>query len=213
LDILTLCNGCYYTLHHTVEELEDPELRAEVNEILSETGHQYKGTSKIHHFVQVLTDQVGTETIRQHIKKPLTGLKVATHTGCHFSNRFGAETRILDDLVKLLGAESVDYSKKNLCCGWSMGTYGDRDAGFEWLGERLTNMHTVGADAIAVICPQCYNQFDMGQMMASRKVGLDFKLPVLFYLQLLGLAMGYSLEEMQYGSHRVKPGELAEKIP
>jgi heterodisulfide reductase subunit B len=212
LDILTLCNGCYYTLHHTIEELEDLELRAEINEILAETGHQYGGTSKIHHFVQVLTDEIGVEKIKQYIKKPLTGLKVATHTGCHFSNRFGKDTRILDDLVELLGAESVDYPTKNLCCGWSIGTYGVKEEGDKWLGERLVNMHEADADLITVICPQCYNQYDMGQMMTARKVGLDFKLPVLFYLQLLGLAMGYSLEEMQYSSHRVKPPELAEKI-
>ncbi len=212
LDILTLCNGCYYTLSHTVEELKDRELRADINKILAETGHQYRGTSEVYHFVQILTDEVGTEEIKKHIKKSLKGLKIATHTGCHFSNRFGADTKILDDLVTLLGAETVDYPDKNLCCGWSIGTYGDQDEGYKWLAERLTNIHTAGADAIAVICPQCYNQFDTGQMMAARKTGLDFKLPVLFYLELLGLALGYSLEEMQYGSHRVKPSELAELV-
>jgi len=212
LDIVTLCNGCYYTLGHTIEELEDMQLRARVNEVLAEMGHRYTGKSKVRHFVEVLIEDVGASKIKQLVKQPLNGLKVATHTGCHFSNRFGSAAAVLDELVELLGASTVEYDTKNLCCGWSIGTYGDKEEGYDWLRNRLQNMRKADADCIAVICPQCYNQFDTGQMMAARKTGLDFKIPVLFYLQLLGLAMGYSLEDMQYGSHRVTDQRLVEKI-
>jgi len=59
LDILTLCNGCYYTLKHTVDELEDPTLRGKVNEALAKTGHQYARKAKVRHFIQVLAEELG----------------------------------------------------------------------------------------------------------------------------------------------------------
>jgi heterodisulfide reductase subunit B len=212
LDIVTLCNGCYYTLKHTVDELKDAELRSRVNEALSETGHQYMGRAKVKHFVQVLDEDIGVKRISQAVKVPLEGLRVAAHNGCHFSNRYGLETHLLDDMITATGATSVEYELKNLCCGWMIGAYGQQEEGYNWLKDRLESMKKAQADCITVICPQCYNQYDTGQMIAARKVSIPFKVPVLFYLQLLGLAMGYSLEEMQYGSHRVKDAGFEEKI-
>ena len=212
LDILTLCNGCYYTLKHTVDELEDPTLRGKVNEALAETGHQYTGKVRVRHFIQVLAEEVGVKRIGEAVKRPLEGLRVAAHTGCHFSNRYGLDAKLLDQMVQALGATSVDYDLKNLCCGWMIGGYGQQEEGYAWLKNRLESVRKAGADCITVICPQCYQQYDTGQMMAARKLGITFKVPALFYLQLLGLAMGYSLEEMQYGSHRVRDLGFEEKI-
>jgi len=89
---------------------------------------------------------------------------------------------------------------------------GQQEEGCAWLRNRLESMRKAGADCVTVICPQCYQQYDTGQMMAARKLGIPFKVPALFYLQLLGLAMGYSLEEMQYGSHRVRDSGFEEKV-
>jgi len=212
LDLMTLCNGCYYTLKHASDELKDSELRRRVNEVLAETGHKYKGRSKVKHFIQVLNDDIGVNSIKAEVKHPLKGLKVATHRGCHFSSRYGLEASLLDDMVSTLGATSVEYDLKNLCCGWTLGGYGQPEEGYTWLKDRLDSMKKAGADCIAVICPQCLNQFDTGQLTAARKVDIPFKVPTLFYLQLLGLAMGYSLEEMQYGQHRVRDPGFQEKV-
>ncbi len=212
LDIVTLCNGCYYTLKHAYDELKDGEMRRRVNEVLAETGHEYRGTSEVKHFIQVLSGDVGVDRIKAEVKHPLNGLKVATHRGCHFSRRYGLEENLLDEMVSALGATSVEYEHKNLCCGWTLGGYGQPEEGYKWLKDRLESMRRAGADCIAVICPQCMNQFDTGQLTAARKVDIPFKVPVLFYLQLLGLTMGYSLEEMQYGQHRVKDPGFEEKV-
>ena len=211
-DILTVCNGCYFTLKHASEELRDTEMKDRVNEALAETGHQYRGTAKVRHFVEVLRDDVGIDVIRSAVKHPLSGLNVAAHTGCHFSNRMGEDAELLDRLIEALGAKSIDYEGKNLCCGWTLGTYGQPEAGYAWLKRRLDAMKASGADCIAVICPQCLQQFDMGQLIASRKVDIPYRLPSLFYLQLLGLALGYSLNDMQYGANKVKNGNLETKF-
>lgn len=212
LDILTVCNGCFYTFKHTLEELENPETRGRVNEALAETGHEFRGRARVRHFVQVLDEDVGLGRLGQAVVAPLTGLKVAAHTGCHYSNRFGSDAETLDRLVSTLGAESLDYRLKNLCCGWMIGGYGQPEEGYAWIRDRVGSMRGAGADCVSVICPQCFHQFDTGQLTASRKVDITSKIPVLFYLQLMGLAMGFSLEDMQYGSHRIRDPGLEEKI-
>jgi len=212
MDLVTVCNGCFYTLEHTKEELENREMRDEVNQVLSETDHEYKGKARIKHFIQLLHEDKGLNRIKEAVKIPLTGLKVATHTGCHYSNRFGEESKLLDKMVNLLGCTSVEYEMKNLCCGWMKAGYGEAEEGYEWIKQRLVNMKRAEADCIAVICPQCYQQYDTGQLLASRKTDIPFKIPVLFYLQLLGLAMGYSIDEMQLSSHRIKDKGFEAKI-
>ncbi len=212
LDILTLCNGCYYTVTHALEELKHKEMRDRVNDVLSVTGYEFKGAAKAKHFVEVLDGDVGERKLGQAVKSPLSALAVASHTGCHYANWFGVGSSVLDRLVSVLGARVVEYDLKNLCCGWSLMSYGSADAANSWLRDRLDSMKVAGADCSTVICPQCFYQFDMGQSIVSRKVGMQFKIPVLFYLQLLGLAMGYSLEEMQYPSHRVRDSAFETKL-
>jgi heterodisulfide reductase subunit B len=219
-DIITLCNGCTYTLKQVNIQLkQDPELRDKINEMLSETDHQFKGSINVKHFAKVLTEEVGLEKIREIVVKPLKGLKVASHTGCHilsppeimeFDDPLNPVR--LDKMIEALGAEPLDYSYKTQCCGWTLSNFGDRTSAHRLLGDKLKGMHDAKADSINVICPQCLAQLDTGQMMVGRALKLNFKLPALFYLQFLGLAMGYSLDEVGYGNHRVKDPCFEAKI-
>ena len=212
LDVLTLCNGCAYTLRHAVHNLaESPELRERVNDILSEVGHTYRGASQVKHFLPWLARDVGFEAIRRTVHRPLTGLRVATHTGCHllspqYLHGFDDSEYpvVFDQLVAALGATPVDYQTKPACCGIGFAVTGQADSSDKALSVKLTDVHDVGADCVVVGCPFCYQQFDMGQLAAARKFDLDFKIPVLNYLQLLGLALGFSPEEMQLRAHKVK---------
>lgn len=224
LDVLTLCNGCAYTLRHAVHDLdESPELHARVNDILHDIGHTYRGTSAVKHFLPWLAQDVGVEAISRAVKRPLTGLKVATHTGCHLLSPYALhgfddseDPVVFDALVEALGATAVDYETKPACCGIGFAVTGQADPSSKALSAKLIDVHAAGADCIAVGCPFCYQQFDMGQLVAARKLGLDFKVPVLNYLQLLGLALGFSADEMQLRAHKVKArgtslGEWLEK--
>ena len=212
LGVLTLCNGCAYTLRHTIHDLsQSPELRDRVNEVLIETGHTYRGTAQAKHFLPWLAQDVGLEAIRRAVQRPLAGLRVATHTGCHLlspQHLHGFDDPedpiIFDELVEALGATPVDYEAKPACCGIGFAVTGQPDPSSRALSTKLIDVHDAGADCIAVGCPFCYQQFDMGQLTAARKLGLDFRVPVLNYLQLLGLALGFSAEEMQLRAHKVK---------
>lgn len=219
-DVITLCNGCTYTLKQANETLKsDLELRNKVNKLLSETGHQYRGTVKVRHFAEVLVDTVGLDKVNKKAETPLEGLKVASHTGCHLLSP--PEVMGFDDpqvpvkldlMMEAIGATALDYSHKTQCCGWTLSNYGDRNASYTLLGDKLMAMRSAGADSVNVICPQCLAQFDTGQMMAGRALKLSFKLPALFYLQYLALAMGYSLDEVGYKRHRVKDPGFEEKL-
>jgi len=220
LDILTLCNGCTYTLRRANETLKsDAALRERVNEVLRETGHEFRGSVDVRHFAQVLGGRMGLEGVRSAVKKPLTGLRVACHTGCHILSPPGVmdfddpiDPVALDHLVSALGAEPVDWDKKTGCCGWTLTNYGDRESANGLLGAKLGAMHAAGADCSSVICPQCFYQFDTGQMLAARDLKLEYRVPTVYYLQLLALAMGHSLEEAGMRLSRVKDPALEEKL-
>ncbi len=219
-DIITLCNGCTYTLKQVNVQLkQDKELRDKVNEVLAETDHQFKGSIKVRHFAKVLSEDIGLDKIRGKVEKPLNGLKVASHTGCHILSPpevMGFDDPLnpvrLDGMIDALGAEPLDYSYQTQCCGWTLSNFGDRASANRLLGDKLRGMNDAGADCINIICPQCLAQLDTGQMMAGRALKLDFKLPAMFYIQYLALAMGYSLAEIGYRSHRVKDPSFEAKI-
>jgi heterodisulfide reductase subunit B len=220
LDIITLCNGCTYTLRHVNHALKaDEEAREKVNEVLSETDHQFKGTVDVRHYASVLVDDLGLHRVAKKIEKSLEGITVAGHTGCHivsppevmeFDDPF--DPRVLDGMISVLGSEPADFDLKTLCCGWTLTNYGDRSGADKLLGSKLEAMQRAGSDCISVICPQCFYQFDMGQLLASRRLELEFSIPVLFYLQLLGFSMGYSQEDIGFKRHRVKSSRFEEKL-
>jgi heterodisulfide reductase subunit B len=220
LNILTLCNGCTNTLATANHMLKmESELSDKVNRILVNTGHQFKGEVEIKHFLRAIVGDIGIGRLGNYVKTPLSGLNVATHTGCHLTSPEDVlnfddpiDPKVLDSLVAALGAEPVDYDLKSLCCGVGFSLSGRTDSSSRLLKDKLENMKEYKADCIVTGCPFCYQQFDLGQLAASRKYKFDFKLPVLYYLQILGLAMGYTLDEMQYGAHRIEDESFERKL-
>ncbi|MFQ6074795.1 MAG: CoB--CoM heterodisulfide reductase iron-sulfur subunit B family protein [Candidatus Bathyarchaeia archaeon] len=219
LDLVTFCNGCLYTLRHACHMLREGKLRGRVNEVLSETGHRFGGSAKVKHFLEVILEDVGIDRLRRMVRSPLFGLTVATHPGCHilsppevmdFDDPY--DPVVLDDLVRALGAQPADYDMKADCCGWTLANFGQPDASLTLLAEKVRNMREAGADCMVAGCPQCFYQFDMGQLLAARKLGLEHRVPVFFYHQLLGLAMEYGLDGVQYPFHRIKDAEFESKV-
>ena len=209
LPIVTICNGCYGSLFDAAHELkEDPELLAEVNKVLAEIGMEYKGTTVVRHFAEVLYNEIGVDAIKAKITNPLE-YKVAAFYGCHFLKPSAIKElddpenpHILDDLVEATGAKSMPRQNKMLCCGAGGGlkaAFGDVSKKFTQ--TNLENMKASGAEFIIDVCPFCHLQFDGVQKE------LGFNIPVLHLSQLLGLAMGMSSEELALSAH-VTPVDL-----
>jgi heterodisulfide reductase subunit B len=219
LDIVTLCTGCFESLAMTNTALKkDEELREKVNKILSNVGKEFKGTIEVKHFLQVLTEDVGLERIKESTIKPLGNVKVAPFYGCHALRpsellEFDDPERphLLEDLLGAIGAESVQYRNKLKCCGGLLRGYDD-DLALSLAREKLMNTTKAGADCIGTLCPFCFVALDIGQIQVKSKYGEVYDMPVLHYSELLALALGVAPEELALRSHKVKTDKVLEKI-
>jgi len=213
LDVATLCNGCLATLSHANSALRnDYKLRNLVNRVLKDAGRKYSGDVEVKHLYHLLSGDVGPKKIREAVVKPLTGLKVAVHYGCHlldpsFSTALDEtnEPKGFEKLVEAIGAENVDHEKKYVCCG---GPIRDIDEGVSRsvLVEKLEAIKRAGADCISVFCPLCYTQYDVGQSLEQKKTGKEYNIPVLYYAELLALALGYPQEKIGMAEHTISKG-------
>ncbi len=219
LNILTPCNGCFEALKGTGVCLqEDAELREKVNTILSKTGHEFKGTIQVKHLIQFLFEDIGLGTIAESVVHPLIDLMVATHIGCHIlrpSNLLNVDDAqrptILHQLVRALGAKTVQYPDEMDCCGYGTRP-ADKDMALKMTGNKLENMKLAGAEALVVICPACTLQFDLMQRLALRDAEDKTPLPVFYYPELLNLALGTSPDKMGFNLHRVKVDPVLNKL-
>ncbi|MHA1782376.1 MAG: CoB--CoM heterodisulfide reductase iron-sulfur subunit B family protein [Promethearchaeota archaeon] len=208
-DIISLCNGCANTLRGVQHQLKHDSLKREkVNEQLAKIGKEYKGKIEVRHFVDVLKENL--DKIKSSISKPLSGLKVACHPGCHYMRP--AEWMESDDpmrpknlkvIVKATGATVVDYEEEVLCCGSAV-TNAYEEHGLANLKIKMDSIKKSGADIICVNCPACFQQFDTKQRDLAKKYGEEYNIPVLYVTELLALAMGVSADEIGLKFHRTR---------
>lgn len=217
--IVSLCNGCSETLIGVKHALDhDLDSLNQVNKRLKEKGYKYQGTAEVKHFIQSLIEDVGLDKIKSKVKRPLNGLKVATHTGCHYNRPSEViqwddpfEPVHLDALVDAIGAESVDYDEKMLCCGSGVARTNEKVA-IEVAYRKFKSLTEAGADCIILNCPSCFQQFENTQRLVSKAKDEKFKIPILYITELMALAFGYSPDELGFKYHRVKPKKLLKSI-
>jgi len=219
LNIVTLCTGCATTLRKTNKLLKtDKKMREEVNNRLRQVGLEFKGTIEVKHMVQALKEDVGYEKIKGAVQKPLTHIKVAEHAGCHLLRPVKImgwddpeEPQTLKDLIRLTGAECLDYLDEAECCGYTVVAI-DEKVALELSREKLKHIKAAGAQALITVCPSCHLMFDVNQARIERAFNESYKIPVLHYTQLLGLAMGFNPEELAINELRADASLLFKQI-
>lgn len=219
LNILTPCHGCFEALKGAAVCLhKDKQLLAQVNAILSTTGHEYKGTVQVKHFIQLLFEDIGLGTIADAVVHPLTNLVAAIHVGCHIlrpSNILNVDDAqrptILHQMVRALGAKTVQFQDEMDCCGYGTRP-ADKDLSLQIAAVKLENIKRAGAEALIVICPACTLQFDLMQRLALRNIEDKSPLPVFYYPELLNLALGTPPEKLGFQDHRVNVDAVLTKL-
>jgi len=209
LKIVTLCNDCYESLLMTNTILkENKETRDKVNEILADVNLEFKGKTDVKIFTDVLYEDVGLEKVKNAIKRPLNGLRVAVQPGCHLTKpkrlHFGQQmgALALDELVEATGATSIPYERKEACCGGPLRGINDEVA-LSVAKQKLDSMKAAGVDSIVTVCPFCYLELDMGQIEIRRHLKEEYDLPVVSFAELLRIAMGMNLEDWEMRTHRI----------
>jgi len=216
-DICALCSSCTGTLAEANRMLQSDEgLRDRVNQKLEATiGRRYSGSIHVRHFARVLYEEVGLDRIRQAVTVDLSGLRLAAHYGCHYLKPTEAHDEFdapenphsLDALIAAPGAQSVLYAGRAQCCGGGiLGADGVTALALPRL--KLERAVKAGADALVVVCPFCDIMYEFQQRRIEKMYQARYGLPVLFYPQLLGLAMGMSGEEVGLSLNRVKSKKL-----
>ena len=205
-NLLVPCNRCHFTISEAQDTIKRSLKTAKkIFDLLKEEGLEYNPNIKIWHTIDFLHDFVGLEKVKKAVKKPLKGLKIASHVGCQII-RYSDLGRVddaenprkFDELIAALGAESVDYAEKLDCCGAALNR-SHPDSALSLAGSKLKAVQGLNVGGMAVSCPDCQLMFDARQKDAGTTVGAKLNVPVVYYTQLLGLALG--IDEKKLGLH------------
>jgi heterodisulfide reductase subunit B len=210
--VAVACAACYGRLkaanHHIAH---DPSVRARVAGVV---GRDYDGRTPVMHLLEILSRDVGRARIAAAIRRPLRGLRVACYYGCllvrppevtQFDDP--ENPTLMDQLVEAAGATPLDWPHKTECCGASF-SITDAEVVLELSNRVLSMAKAAGADCIVAACPLCQLNLDLRQRDVERRFGRRYDLPVFYFTQLLGLAMGCSAGELSLSSLVVPPGAL-----
>ena len=219
--LCTLCSACGGSLAEANHEIQgDERLRKRVNEDLFRwLGIRYEGAVQVIHFTRILHQEIGVKRIEEQVQIDLSSLQVAPHYGCHYTKPStilnGVEDpenpKSLDELISVTGAQSVPYEDKLSCCGGGVLAFNEQVA-LGMAQKKLEHIQAQRADAIILICPFCNVMYESNQKKIEKVFQKEYKLPVLFYPQLLGLALGLEPDELGLKMNRIRPTELLKKI-
>jgi len=214
--VTTACTTCYNVLKRTNHFIRThPDERDRINTFIEA---DYTGEVEVVDIVHLLRDQVGFDAVRDKVLKPLAGLQVAAYYGCMVL-RPPAEVayddpdhpRSLDDLMAALGATAVDYPHKNECCGAYLAVKAP-EVTRSMVYTILSSAQRAGAEAMVTNCPLCQFNLDMQQREMTNSYAGYRPIPVFYFSQLMGLALGVEIDDYGWDRHYIDPRPLVEKL-
>ncbi len=216
-DVVAPCSACYTVLRKTHEYMSEyPELREKVNLALNAGGLKYDCSLRVRHLLQVLVEDVGYEKLREATVRPLSGLKLACYYGCQIVRPKGAfddpeHPQTLDKLVEAIGATPTHFPYKAKCCGGTL-MWTKSDAGLELTKNILTSAVQFGADAVVTTCPLCQTNLEVYQGKIRRKFNADVDIPIVYFTQLIGLALGIDPKTLELDKLAVSTDRLTARF-
>jgi heterodisulfide reductase subunit B len=221
LDICTLCSACTGTLVEANRRLQaDDPLRSSINErLVAATGRRYTGTVTVRHYARILYEDVGLARLQAEIRTDMAAFGFAAHYGCHYLKPADIydgfddpeNPHTLGDLIEATGARLVPYEEEDGCCGGGILAV-DQDTALAIAKSKLDHIQVTDADGMVLICPFCDIMYEINQRSIERQFDVAYRLPVLYYPQLLGLALGFTPEELGFRLNRVKATKIVQKL-
>ncbi len=220
LPIMTICSTCQGVMSQANHRLTtQPHYLQEINGLLQDEGLTYRGTTTIKHFLWILLEDVGEEALRQHITRPLSGLRAAPFYGCYIQRPTDAlefdrnpdRGKSLERIIEILGAEVVDFPGKTRCCGFPILTINKKNS-LTMVATHTRDAQSHGADIMVTPCPLCHLNLDGMQSNAASQEQASIDLPILHLPQLLGLAMGLDTKSLGLQRNLISPESALAKI-
>jgi heterodisulfide reductase subunit B len=219
-ELLAPCSACYLNLAKADHYMhEQPALGARVNQALAAGGLAYEpGSLNIRHLLDVMINDIGLEAIEKLVLQPLSGLRLVPYLGCmvprpDYGERFSDHDfpTELDGLLRVLGADVVDYPLKTECCGGHMPQIGP-EMGFEMIRRLIATAEAAEADAMVTLCPMCQLNLDAYQGEMNQHFRTSYHMPILFFTQVMGLAFGIEPKELGFGLELVSARNVLESV-
>ena len=211
--MMNICSTCQGAQTECQERLDaSATYRTLINATLSSEGLRYEPGITNKNFLWLLVEEIGLDTLRRKVTRPLTNLRVGPFYGCYIvrpAERLGIDHehprhRYLEQVIDTLGGTVIDYAGSHKCCGFPIITM-NKTASLKQAGRHLGDAVDAEADCVVTPCPLCHLNLDLQQPIAEAVVGRELKMPVLHLPQLVGLALGLSPKQLGFGRHIVKP--------
>ncbi len=216
--MMNICSTCQGAQSECQERLDaNADYRRHVNRHLEPEGLTYEKGISNKHFLWLMVEEIGLETIAAKVRRPLTDLRVGPFYGCYIVrptdrldiNDDQPRDTYLSQLIEALGGTVVDYAGTHKCCGFPIITM-NKEASLKQAGRHLADASDAAADCLVTPCPLCHLNLDLQQPLAERQIGRPLDMPVLHLPQLVGLALGLSPKELGLQYHVVKPTSVVD---
>ncbi|MCD6309624.1 MAG: CoB--CoM heterodisulfide reductase iron-sulfur subunit B family protein [Candidatus Eremiobacteraeota bacterium] len=216
-DIVAICNACYLGLKKSdklMREYED--CYEKINKALSAGGLKYNCTVNVRHFLEVLVNDIGLEKIREKVTNPLTNITVACYTGCQLSRPYGEIDNeefpeMMEKLMSAIGARIAHFPLKGKCCGGMLMSTAP-DVALKLNRNILLCAEENDADCISTCCPLCQMNLEGYQGVINRKFNTRFNMPVLYFTQMVGVALGISSKKLGIPKNLVNCRQVLAKV-
>jgi heterodisulfide reductase subunit B len=215
LDLVTPCSICSHNLLRADKELRNTE--AIRTSIENSAGERYEGV-RIKHLLDFLVNDLGTGRLAEKFVRSLNGIEAVPYYGCLLVRpselcKFDEpdDPQSLDNLIKATGAQCLRFTQKTRCCGGNL-LMSNQDYAFSLTKKLFDEAKEAGANCIVAACPLCHMLLDGHQSMIEEAYGIVVDIPVLYFTQLIGLAMGISEEQLALDKNVVSPARLLKSI-
>ena len=204
-ELLVPCVACYSRFKAAEKEVKEHSKKVHF---------PYQGDVPIRYALDFFCDEPILEEVKKKRAKPLSGLKVACYYGC-LTVRPPKVTRVreyenpqhMDRLMKGLGADPIPWSYKTDCCGASLVM--TRTDIVKKLNDRLlSRAMEAEADCLVTGCPMCQANLDTRQEELEKETGKKYNLPILYFTELMGLALGHRDAKKWFHRHITDPVKL-----